>query len=371
MKKYIPLLIGILLVQAGLLAVMLTRKDATATFQANENLLASRFEQVDRIELSDNTGKKVELKKIDGAWLTPGYFNFPVASKKVEDFAKALDAFKKSWPVGKTTVAAKQFKVDDKGFEREIVLYAGDKKLHSLYLGSSPSFRKVHVRVDEDTLTYSIDYNTYDLPVEGKEWIDKKFLTKLDKTKIKEVSIGGLTLQANNGTFQLTSGVSESQETNTDKTTALVTKLLNASFDEVADFQDKVTLGEKLNDYTLTTTEDKKISFTVYRSPEALKAAEAKKAEEAKALAKKDPKGLGQDVPPAKTDEEVLVVVSDRPYAFKVKQSRIDELFKVEAASLVKAKGQAPESKEGQESTNVSEHTEPLSKLDPAQAEAH
>jgi hypothetical protein len=338
-----PFLSGLLVVQLALVGFLLTRKDAGASFQPNEKLLSFNFDKVDRLQITDASGKKLEMKKLEGSWVIPEYFNYPVATKKLETFGQSLDSFKRSWPLGTTAIAAKQFKVVPEQFERELVFFAGDKKLQTLYLGTSPSFRKVHARVDEVMTTYSIEQNTFDIPVESKEWVDKKFFAALDKTKVKALAISGVTLNQQNGEFLL-NGISENQETKTDKTAALINKVLNADFDEVFNQKDQVNLGEKVNSFTLTTNDDQVLAFDVYKLP-ASPAAKAAAEEAAAAKAKKDAKDAKKDAlkepkkDEPKAPEDLVVVHSQSPYAFKVKEQKIKDLFKVESSELVKAKG--------------------------------
>jgi hypothetical protein len=329
-KKYIPFLFGALIVQAGLCAFFLTRKDATATFQANEKLLSFTFDKVDRVQITDGTGKKVELKKQEAGWVIPDYFTYPVAAKKLETFGQAMDSFKKSWPLGTSAIAAKQFKVVPEQFERELVFFAGDKKLQTLYLGTSPSFRKVHARVDDVMNTYSIDQNTFDIAVDSKEWIDKRFFAALDKTKVKSLVVGTVTLEQQNGNFIL-AGIPADKETMTDKTAALVAKVLNADFDEVMDLKEKVTLGEKVDSFTLTSSDDQKHGFEVYKTPAVAETVPAPTGKDKTAAAEKDK-------PKVKAPEDFIVILSNSPYAFKVKEQKIKDLLKVDSAGLVKAK---------------------------------
>ena len=56
-------------------------------------------------------------------------------------------------------IAAKQFSVVDDKFERKISFTNKDNTQTKLYLGSSPGFKKVNARVDNETNTYKIEYN--------------------------------------------------------------------------------------------------------------------------------------------------------------------------------------------------------------------
>ena len=54
-----------------------------------------------------------------------------------------------------------------------------------MLLGTSPGFRKVHVRRPNEKEIYTVNLNTYDMPVADTEWLDKALLSAKDVRRIK------------------------------------------------------------------------------------------------------------------------------------------------------------------------------------------
>jgi len=146
MKKWIFILSGLLAVQFTLTAaVNLTSEDYEA-FQAEEKVLSFDEKEVDSLRIEDGTDS-VLLKKQEGKWLLPESDDFPANQSSIERLLGNLATLKKGWPVTKTRSAVRRFKVDEKQFERKLVLLSGDEAQATLYVGTSPGFRKVYVRM--------------------------------------------------------------------------------------------------------------------------------------------------------------------------------------------------------------------------------
>ena len=54
-----------------------------------------------------------------------------------------------------------------------MVAKAGEALVADIYLGTSPSFRKVHARHASGGPVYSIDFSNYEVGAEENEWLDK------------------------------------------------------------------------------------------------------------------------------------------------------------------------------------------------------
>jgi hypothetical protein len=78
--------------------------------------------------------------------------------------------------VATTKNAARRFSVDEEEYKRKLTLKNGDIKLTELYLGTSPSFRKLHTRVAGDNNIYALHITTYHASVDVSDWLDKKLL---------------------------------------------------------------------------------------------------------------------------------------------------------------------------------------------------
>ena len=337
MKKSINILSALLLVQVALAVFLLTREEPTATFTAKEPLVAVSNGDIDKLVVESKEGDKLEsleLVKKDGVWIVPAYYNFPASDSKVRDFMASMAGFKKSWPVGKTKISAKQFKVVDESFERRLSFFKGDKKLTTLYLGSSPSFKKVHARVDDDDYTYSIAFNTFEAQVKSKDWINKNYLAQ-ERAKVKSIKLAEVELKNESGDFVLAK-LDENQETDRSKVSPVASKAIAPSFDEVLGMKDKAEIGEEVFSYELQ-VDEATVKYTYYKP--VVKVQEAKKevAEE------------GSDE--SKPEEKLILLVSNSPFAFEVGKKKIDTLVSVKLEELAKAKDVAkPEENNAEDS---------------------
>lgn len=165
----------------GLLALQLVVAGGLWWHSTNQNQvpppLLANFDrgQIDRIVVDDNK-MSLELRREGGKWKLPTADDLPAAGAQVQGLFDKLAAFKGGWPVATTSASHQRFEVDDDHFQRHLQLYAGDKLAADLYVGTSPGFRKVHVRRAGDDEVYAVTFNNYDLNTKADDWLDKTFL---------------------------------------------------------------------------------------------------------------------------------------------------------------------------------------------------
>ncbi len=125
---------------------------------------------VDKLSISDGE-TSVELLRIGEEWKYGD--DVPANKSKIEAVLKKLSNTSVGWPVGTTGSAAERFEVTDNLFQRRLVAKAGEALVADIYLGTSPSFRKVHARHASGGPVYSIDFSNYEVGAEENEWLDK------------------------------------------------------------------------------------------------------------------------------------------------------------------------------------------------------
>ncbi len=222
MKKWINIL-GVLLLAQVVLAVAVNLTDEEyGAFHAQEKLLAFDKQSVDGVRIEDGE-KSLVLKKRDGKWLLPESGDFPAGQGSVEGLLDKLAAMEKGWPVATTGSAARRFKVDEEQFERKLVLLSGDDLLATLYVGSSPGFRKVYVRPSDEDAIYAVAFNTWEASPKADDWIDKAIL-KLDESDVERIEMPGVTLQREAGKLQV-ADLGEKEQTNMEAARSLLGKL--------------------------------------------------------------------------------------------------------------------------------------------------
>lgn len=141
----------------------------------SQELLAFEPDQLTRIAISDGTSN-VTLSRVEDRWLLPDDQQLPVDAAQLDSLLAKLHGLQSGWPIATTAAAQERFEVADDKFQRRIELFTGSDKAGELLVGSSPGFRKVHVRRPGDTAIYSVALNSYELPATGKEWLDKALL---------------------------------------------------------------------------------------------------------------------------------------------------------------------------------------------------
>lgn len=320
MSKLTKILAGVLAVQFVLFLFLYSRPGDTGAPLKSENLLSVDFTKVDHITIMDKEKKSVQLAKDkDGTWVLPDNMGFPASPEKIKDVIDKMAGFKRSWPMGKTSVSAKQFEVIDEKFERKIDFMTGDKKLSTLYLGTSPSFKKISARVDGETLVYGIDFNAYDAPVDSKLWIHKDYY-KVASDKAKEIRFEFLTLKNDAGSFKL-GDLSENEAMDASKVLNIVTNATNPPFEEILgkDPEYKQT-GNPVLTYSVVLDQGETVDFRFAAMPEP-----------AVAAAPVDPKAPKPDSPA----DYLSLKVSKYPYVFRVRKSRIEDLLNVKRTELV------------------------------------
>ena len=166
---------------SGLLALQLLIAAALLWGSSNERtanqgpLFSFEPDQIDGIKISDSDSTATLAKK-DGHWLIPDLKQLPAPAMKVENILSKLKSFKPAWPVATTAASQTRFEVADDKFQRKIQFLQGKTVAAEWYLGTSPGFRKSHIRKAGDNGVYTITLSNVDLPVKNAEWLDKGLL---------------------------------------------------------------------------------------------------------------------------------------------------------------------------------------------------
>jgi hypothetical protein len=147
-------------------------------------LLGITTAEIDRMLISD-ADNKAELKKTTSGWQLPGLQQLPVDQEKLVDVLQKLDGTKLTWPVTTTRSAHERFEVAGVKFQRRIELFQGDTKKADLFLGTSPGFKKVHVRQAEADNVYAVELTTFEFPGVANDWLQKDLLAVKDVEMVK------------------------------------------------------------------------------------------------------------------------------------------------------------------------------------------
>ena len=223
MKKSIVILSALLSLQLALTVGLNLGRDQYRAFEPQENLLIVDSGEVDAIRIDAGDGQHVVLEKQEGQWRLPGLSGFPADQASVARLLERLAGLEKGWPVVTTAGAAKRFKVSDPGFERKLTLSKGEKTLATLFVGTSPGFRKVHVRVPGEDEIYAVEFSAFEANTKSEDWIDKGVLAHR-ADDIRRVDLPGLTLNREDGRM-LVADLDEGEETAEDEARRLVERI--------------------------------------------------------------------------------------------------------------------------------------------------
>jgi hypothetical protein len=318
--KEIMNVLGITLGCQVALIAFLSRTPQTQTTKGarGESFIPSlEMTQVEEISLEDGEKHKLILKKVDGTWVLPDSWNFPVSQPKIAETLTKLTEIKVSWPVGKTPIAAKQFETTEDKFERKIVFLKEGKPLAQVYLGTSPSFKKIHGRLEGRDETYALEFNAHDLPTAATGWYSKSIYEK-SRTDIQSLSWNDVALENSDAGFKLT-GLEEGKETDEAALGSLISVALNPDFEDVLGKDDRGF--DALKETFTFSLKTKAGDALVYSLREmASPSLEPKEGE-------------------TKESEFLAMKVSSQPYTFKVRRSRMAALMKSTKAGLMKTKG--------------------------------
>ena len=182
MKKNITLLTGILSLQLVIaVSVFLLTSTGSGEF-TSEPLLSFENDRLDRIVISGGDDE-VTLLKNDEQWLLANK-NLPIEQEKLEHLLKNLTGLQTTWPISTTSSSHERFEVSDDKSRRKISLFEGNKSVPAIFVGTSPGFKKSHLRVDDHDEVYALKFNAYDAPATNKDWLDKSLLALTSVTHI-------------------------------------------------------------------------------------------------------------------------------------------------------------------------------------------
>jgi hypothetical protein len=219
MKKWIFILSGLLAAQLVLATILSLTGEDYGAFQTEEKLLSFNKQAVIGLQIVDSTDS-MDIEKQEDKWQLPNSGNFPASQRKVEQLLDTLAALEKGWPVARTRGAAQRFAVDKEQFERKLILVADDESRTTLYVGSSPGFRKVYVRPGDKDEIFAVDFNIWEASAKTGDWIDTDILA-LDQSSVQRIEMPGIIMQRQDGTLQVMN-LDENEQTNVDESSDLL-----------------------------------------------------------------------------------------------------------------------------------------------------
>jgi len=159
--------------------------------------------QIDELHIENNRGDKAKLRKRSGRWTLPTLGDLPADRERVESLLQRLTADDPGWAVAHTLPARQRFQVAHYHFRRKITLLAQGQIISTVYLGNSPSFRKVHARNEDQEPIYSANLNLFEVPPKHGAWLQRDLLQTRAPLRI---IADGYSLDRSSGDWRLDGG---------------------------------------------------------------------------------------------------------------------------------------------------------------------
>lgn len=172
-------LLGCLCLQLVLAMALYWQLHRQSDLQAPQSLLNFDRDQLDKIVIMSGEDTAT-LVNDGGHWSLPELGNLAVNSTQLTSAIDKLAGLMTRWPVATTPASHRRFQLQEDNFQRRIQLFQENNKIADLLLGSSPGFRKLHLRVVNDDKVYALPLNTFDFPAKDPQWLDKTLLAIAD-----------------------------------------------------------------------------------------------------------------------------------------------------------------------------------------------
>jgi hypothetical protein len=318
MRRSTIILLLLLAIQTGLVVVLRHEDQSLARFEGEKSLLNLDIAKVNHLVFEGADKKTVLLDKTSGHWKLPDYFSARADEQKIEQLLKTLDALRRPWPVAESNSVAKRFKVANETYERRLKFMTGDKVLATLYLGSSPGFRKVHARLEGEETIYDIPFSTYKVSLKAKDWIDTRQL-QIKPDQISSINLPDCRLERKQEKLQLT-GLSSTEQMQEKKVDELVQSLATLRILDIVGRAQTASQPPKGLKLTLTLRNGKVRKYQLFDPEE-----------------------------PARNTSTALLQVSDLPYTFKISKTLKQQLQSFTRSQLVKNKTTPDQKNSGQQ----------------------
>ena len=205
MSKRNRLMIIILVVQAAILVAGKVVPEGEGADNSSVVMLPDfDTEQVTKITIhgtrsstKETMPKQITLVKKGDAWGMANADDFPVKSEEVNKALGLLKGLRSRTQVLEKSTYHDKLQVSETNFQRKVEVESKGQS-RRFYIGSSPSFKTAHVRLDGRDAVYQVsDLSSYDLDVRPTKWVERSYLN------IDSANIWSMVLKNAKGTIQL------------------------------------------------------------------------------------------------------------------------------------------------------------------------
>jgi len=175
-NRPITALLLVFLVQCGIVATVYWPQQDMLQAPLQQPLVPQDTGIIDEIRIGDEYDNETTLTKVGGHWFISDLENLPANSDKVDTLLERITGPDNGWPIAQSVVARQRFQVADYRYQRSLGFLAQGEQLATVYLGTSPGFRKVHARRKGQDAIYSITFNVFDASGASGAWLDPRLL---------------------------------------------------------------------------------------------------------------------------------------------------------------------------------------------------
>ncbi|MFT6288997.1 MAG: hypothetical protein ACJA09_003763 [Alcanivorax sp.] len=230
-----------------LLIILLVQCAVTASFYWPESIFAQMRNKaplasfnpdfMDEIHVNNGQNNEVIVVKVNGHWLVPELGGLPADTQMITKMLEALTAEPHGRPVADTIPARQRFQVAAYHYQRRLSITSNGELTATIYLGTSPGFRKVHARNDSSDSIYSIPFNIFEAPAFASGWLQRSLL---QSNNIQRVKAPNYSLQLTDQGWRAANGIGPDYR----ELEALLLALGSLQADGVAEEDDQRSLSQ-------------------------------------------------------------------------------------------------------------------------------
>jgi hypothetical protein len=176
MRLLIKALLLIFFIQCAMTAALYLPDTGLMQALNTEQLIPFEPYLVDEIHIGDEQGNEAVLIKGGDHWILPDLAGLSISPELIEKLQQSVLNANTSWPVATSVAARQRFQLTDYNFQRRLTLIGNGELLGTVYLGSSPGFRKVYARNSTQEAIFSIGFSSFDASATDSDWLDKRTL---------------------------------------------------------------------------------------------------------------------------------------------------------------------------------------------------
>jgi hypothetical protein len=207
LTKFHKILIGLLVVQLGLVVVMALRSGDSAPAKDQPIVAGFDAKLVTHVAITGD-GKTVTLDKRGLNWVIASSFDYPADPAKLTELVSPIGQMSAAEPIATQASRHDQLKVGEQVFERKVA-FTSEGKETVLYIGATVGQHRTAVRLGGDDRVYGASgISVTAAGVEPRDWLSPAY-SKIERAEITRVQIQreGATIELARGTPSWTAAV--------------------------------------------------------------------------------------------------------------------------------------------------------------------